>query len=645
MFNLLVSGTAGAWEGEHLDMDVQRFNSFSGKMKEQISADDPAALRQLEGYPALVMYEVGVIGPNAEIVRHGRLANIARFGKVISFEFEADPVCPYLPREKILFFERHLDMDEFEQGHTHWAIKDGNLPPALLKLAFKELPLRTPDIIAKQYLDAIDRRRGFAAQSLRDELMALAAGPETDEARRRAGLVQETGSSVPAVETVVALAPGVDTLPTGARVVVVIVALENYRKEATNQIESVEFARADAEAFKALVEDVFKDHRPEVALLIDDRATYASVRNEIARHAWSLGPDDLFVFYYAGHGFHDPTGNRLTVWDTAPINVEGTTLAIHDDLLARLRASPCQRVLAFIDACASKFKPVGRAVITPFDTAEFTELLRSSAFCATFLSCRPGEQSFPDRDLGHGIWTHYLLRALSGQAEGAVGPGRYVTNVSLQDYLRQGVPRHVANNPRIDGTQTPEAVVTATSTFAIRKVPEPVTVVLAAPPPLAPARPSQSSTYNGSSTQFFAERFRRAFPGVRGIRWFDKPVEVRTRLTRLLEAPLTFDAGNPVWWWRDGNLQIGRFQAQDDGTSLMDVAELNIRRIAAVSGRAYWQSFVYVETAATPPTGCTPAARSSVPQASPSGAIITKSTDWSTAPTRSAGRSMTMAQP
>lgn len=551
MFNIIVSGVAGAWEGAHLDMDLDRFNTFSGKAGEAIDPNDPDNLSQLEGSTALVLYEVGVEGQNAKVVRHGRLRNVARYGDVISFQIELDPERPYFPREAIVTFKRHLAMHRFEQGRTHWAIKDGDLPPALLDTATQDLP-SDPNAPAEE---------------------------------------------VTAAEPMVG---GVAVLPPGARVIVLIVALETYRPGA-QQIEPVDFAEADARAFQETVERVFAANRPEIRVLINGEATYADVVNAVAELAYGLGPDDLFIFYYAGHGFHDDGGNRLTVWDTSTVNIAGTTVGVDEHLLGPLRNSECRRVLAFVDACASRFKPLGRRVITPMDPAEFGKLLRSAAFNAVFLSCRAGEQSFPDRDLGHGVWTYFLLRALNGQAPQAVAPGGFITNSTLQDYLRQEVPRHTANHPRIKATQTPEAIVTATNSFAICQAPE-----VAAPAPAIAPEPApvpDHARYAGSSSEFFARRFARAFPGVRTIQWFDDPAAIRTRLLRLLEPPLTFDHATPVWWWRDGNLQIEEFSIQPDGRYLMDVTELDVRRIAAAPGRAYWQSFVYVEAAGLPPSG------------------------------------------
>ena len=100
----------------------------------------------------------------------------------------------------------------------------------------------------------------------------------------------------------------------------------------------------------------------------------------------------------------------------------------------------------------------------------------------------------------------------------------------------------------------------------------------------------------GHSTVFFADRFAQAFPGVRGVSWFEDADQIKMRLLTLLQQPLTFSNQRPVWWWRDGNLHIERFECTGDREFLMDCYELRIRKIAAVHPGSYNRVFVYVET-------------------------------------------------
>jgi hypothetical protein len=108
---------------------------------------------------------------------------------------------------------------------------------------------------------------------------------------------------------------------------------------------------------------------------------------------------------------------------------------------------------------------------------------------------------------------------------------------------------------------------------------------------------------HGSSTAFFNDRFCVAFSGDRKITWYEDGAEIAMRLGALLKLPLVFADGIPIWWWRGGNLQIETFERLENGTYLMNVNELAIRRIASVSGKSYERSFVYIETDAMELTG------------------------------------------
>jgi predicted nucleotidyltransferase len=106
------------------------------------------------------------------------------------------------------------------------------------------------------------------------------------------------------------------------------------------------------------------------------------------------------------------------------------------------------------------------------------------------------------------------------------------------------------------------------------------------------------------STVWFDERFAQAFPGVRGVQWFEDSEQIKTRLEKLLQHPLVYADSEPVWWFRGhSNLAITTFKHVSDRLYMMDVCELCIRRIAAVQSGQYYRHFVYVEVEAMAPIG------------------------------------------
>lgn len=133
-------------------------------------------------------------------------------------------------------------------------------------------------------------------------------------------------------------------------------------------------------------------------------------------------------------------------------------------------------------------------------------------------------------------------------------------------------------------------------------------VPAAAPPGNGPAASLPPTALGHDRTVEFSDRFARAFPGVRGIQWFEDEETITERLGIMLRAPLVFAEGHLAGWWRGPrNFHIDRFTHVEGRHFLLDVQELNIRRIAAVSPNTYERKFVYVECGADDPTGLYPA--------------------------------------
>jgi len=139
MFNLLVAGHFGAWEGRNrMVMSLDRFGEYSGDEFEDISISQPESLKLLEQAQTLLMYEIGVQDPGSEFVRVGQMRDIKVAKGQISFRFTETGQIRY---EDLTELAHLLQMEDWEMSRTHWAVKDGSLPQELLR-TMKETPKR-----------------------------------------------------------------------------------------------------------------------------------------------------------------------------------------------------------------------------------------------------------------------------------------------------------------------------------------------------------------------------------------------------------------------------------------------------------------------------------------------------------------------
>jgi len=237
-------------------------------------------------------------------------------------------------------------------------------------------------------------------------------------------------------------------------------------------VASVPYARADAEEFAASLREAYSDIEVDVQLLVNENASLISSLESIRRQIEALRDRDLFVFYYAGHGFCGNDGNRLAAWDMSRLEITGTTLLLRDDLIEPLRRHQHAGSLMFLDACAAGLSAVRGGEIDGLDAAGIEASFDDARNYGVFLSCLPGEKSYASVKLGHGVWTNFLLRAMRGETEDALAPDRWLTGIGLRDWLRIEVPRFITRELSVRGSQTPQAILDETNIFRIRQIPE-----------------------------------------------------------------------------------------------------------------------------------------------------------------------------
>lgn len=100
-----------------------------------------------------------------------------------------------------------------------------------------------------------------------------------------------------------------------------------------------------------------------------------------------------------------------------------------------------------------------------------------------------------------------------------------------------------------------------------------------------------------SSISFFARRLAKAFPGQRGLKWFDDPKKAVERLEIFFKKPIRFKdlkykdiilyqkgikneyVADPIWWFRgNSNMCIENFKRLSKTKILLDIQELEIKR-------------------------------------------------------------------
>jgi hypothetical protein len=242
----------------------------------------------------------------------------------------------------------------------------------------------------------------------------------------------------------------------------VIIGVGGYE---SSTVPRLRYSVADADAvYQTLISAGFK--KENILLLTDKTERKPTLRNI----KWALGTflarsahkDDLVMIYFAGHGAsevdqrgieRDGLSKYLVPVDADPDDLYSTALPMDEmqNVLARIEA---ERVTVFLDACYSGAAG-GRTFASNKTRAVnvdeiFLDRLTRAKGRAIVTASRPSELSIELAELGHGIFTYYLVRGLQGYADN--NRDGIVSLQELYEYLAQEVSR---KSRQVGGNQHP----------------------------------------------------------------------------------------------------------------------------------------------------------------------------------------------
>ncbi|MEI9917266.1 MAG: caspase family protein [Bacteroidota bacterium] len=202
------------------------------------------------------------------------------------------------------------------------------------------------------------------------------------------------------------------------------------------------YARPDAQSFIQVMEEkgtLFKN--VEMNTLYDQEASRANILKKLDELATKIHPEDVFVFYYAGHGsmvdnqFYFIPTESLRLYDAGSLKTDAIEATILQDKLKNIRAL---KQLIIMDACQSGGSVELLATRGASEEKAIAQLSRSAGI---HIMASAGSDQFATEfaELGHGLFTYLLLKALQGDADGAPKDGK-VTIYELKSYLDDQVP-------------------------------------------------------------------------------------------------------------------------------------------------------------------------------------------------------------
>jgi hypothetical protein len=206
---------------------------------------------------------------------------------------------------------------------------------------------------------------------------------------------------------------------------------------------ALNYARPDAESFVTAVQEAGNQlfHSFKLITLYDKEASTRGILTKLEELSAVVQPEDVFILYYAGHGsmvdgrfFFIPV-ESLRLYDVRTLEKEAIEASVLQDKLKDIKAL---KQLIIMDACQSGGSVELLAERGASEEKAIAQLSRSAGIHV--LASAGSEQFAAEfKELGHGLFTFVLLKALSGDADGAPKDGK-VTIYELKSYLDDQVP-------------------------------------------------------------------------------------------------------------------------------------------------------------------------------------------------------------
>jgi len=220
----------------------------------------------------------------------------------------------------------------------------------------------------------------------------------------------------------------------------VAVGISKYK----NSGYDLEFGKSDAKAFVQIVQRKAQKlyERIEVSAFHDSATSAKALTAALGRVGKQAAPEDVFIFYYSGHGVADDSGifwfvmhDVLHMYRSEELPGVALSFLVLQQFSKKIRA---RKQLIVIDACQA-----GAAVelASARGAAEEKALAQLAKATGTFVlvSARKDQQAVEHPSLKSGLFTHAVLRGLEGAADGSPRDGK-VTALELSSYVVDAVP-------------------------------------------------------------------------------------------------------------------------------------------------------------------------------------------------------------
>ncbi len=225
----------------------------------------------------------------------------------------------------------------------------------------------------------------------------------------------------------------------------VVVGIENYQ-----YVPDATYAYNDAEVFREYLAETLGFKKQKIKIATNSKATQAELNKLLGSNSWLSrnvvkGKSDIVV-YFSGHGIANQKDKSTGIlpFDVDPNYSVGLPLK---KLYKDLNAMGARSVTVYLDACFTGQTRDAKMLIADARPIIILPKKQEIPDDVNVLSAASGSQiSGAIKEKEHGLFTYYVLRGLSGDADS--NKDKVVKLRELSDYVSKNVKEQAALNGR-----------------------------------------------------------------------------------------------------------------------------------------------------------------------------------------------------
>ena len=231
----------------------------------------------------------------------------------------------------------------------------------------------------------------------------------------------------------------------------VVVGISQYKA-----VQPLRYADKDALAFYDYLTQHIGIPKEQITLMVNEHATLTALKRTLGTDLKrKAGEKDTVIVYYAGHGAPEADSSAgdddglekyIVPYDADPRDLYTTALPMREIETIFQRLTP-ERIIFISDSCYSG-ATAGRTFATASRRAivseNFLARLSKGKGRIVLSASKASEVSEEREDLGHGVFTYYLLEGLKGKAD--ADKDGIVTVDEVYAYVSRKVPEATGQN-------------------------------------------------------------------------------------------------------------------------------------------------------------------------------------------------------